>query len=388
MSTELVNCEKSTADNNTPSTHADIQTPLTTNDNLSSLTKHSDKAFMNMEAKFSALKGYIDCQISILNSKVDLFIDSLKETITKIEKRENHNIEILQEKIRFLQKELLAKNDLIKSLMETQTVALEAITNLKEALQAQQEFSNISYKQPIQQHHQGHQNNHQKFLKNTKQQQNHHHQFLNQRQQQELLKEQEQQQRDGKQQQKHQQKLQHQTQQQQQQQQKQQHQQQQQIQLQQQQKLNSHQSKTIFVSNLHQSVTVDDLYELIGLRSTNYLRNNCHIEMDHFSNPDQPIASATVTAPAHVCEELLKLHGIDIHDNPLIAEMSKSPLEQSNHYFQPPLQPPPIQQVIHSYGNTVNTKRKDIALFADSIPKGMKTKDINSRIKDGKIHLK
>ena len=38
---ESVNSEESTADNNTPSTHADIQTP-TTNDNLSSLTKHCD----------------------------------------------------------------------------------------------------------------------------------------------------------------------------------------------------------------------------------------------------------------------------------------------------------------------------------------------------------
>ena len=110
--------------------------------------------------------------------------------------------------------------------------------------------------------------------------------------------------------------------------------------------------------------------------------------MDHFSNAYQPFASATVTAPAHICEELLKLHGIDFYDNPLVIEMSKSPLEQSNHYFQPPLQPPPIQRVIHSYGNTVNTKRKDIALFADSIPKGMRIKDINSCIKGGKIHLK
>ena len=137
------------------------------------------------------------------------------------------------------------------------------------------------------------------------------------------------------------------------------------------------------MTNLHQSVTVDDLYELFGLISTNYLRNNCHIEMDHFSNVDQPFASATVTAPSHVCEELLKLHGIDFHDNPLVIEMSKSPLEQSNHYSQPPLQPPLIQRVIHSYGN-VNTKRKDIALFADSIPKGMRMKDLNSRDEVGK----
>ena len=40
--TESANSEESTADNNAPSAHGDIQTSLTTNDNLSSLTKHSD----------------------------------------------------------------------------------------------------------------------------------------------------------------------------------------------------------------------------------------------------------------------------------------------------------------------------------------------------------
>ena len=179
--TESVIRAESTADNNSPSTHANIQTPLTTNDNISSLTKHSDKAFMNMKATFSALKGYINCEISILNSKVDQFIESLKERITKIEKRESSSIEFRQENIRFLQKELLAKDDLIKSLMETPTVALEAITNLKGKLQDQRELSNVTYKQQTQQHHQGHQNNQQKFLKNSKQQQNHHRHFQNQR---------------------------------------------------------------------------------------------------------------------------------------------------------------------------------------------------------------
>ena len=77
---------------------------------------------MNMEAKFSALKGYIDCEISSLNSKVDQFIESLKETITKVEKSDNNNMEILQESTRFLQKNLLAKSDITKSLTKTQTV--------------------------------------------------------------------------------------------------------------------------------------------------------------------------------------------------------------------------------------------------------------------------
>ena len=97
--TESVNITESTANNNAPLTDADTQIPLTTNDNLFSMTKQSDQAFMNMEAKFSALKGYIDCEISILNSKVDQFIESLKESITKIEKRESSSIEILQENI-------------------------------------------------------------------------------------------------------------------------------------------------------------------------------------------------------------------------------------------------------------------------------------------------
>ena len=120
---------------------------------------------MNMEAKFYALKGYIDCEISILNSKIDQFIESLKETITKIEKRESNSIEILQENICVLQKELLANNDIIKSLMETQTVALEAITNLRGKPQDQRELSNVTFSQQTHHHHQGHQNNQQKISK-------------------------------------------------------------------------------------------------------------------------------------------------------------------------------------------------------------------------------
>ena len=153
-----------------------------------------------MEGKFSALKGYIDCEISILNNKVDQFIELLKEAITKIEKCESSSIEILQVNIFFLQKEHLAKNELIKSLMETQKIALEAITIPKEKPQDLQELSNVTNKQQTQEHHQGHQNYHQKFLKNNKQQQNHHCHFQNQRHQQQLQKEREQQQ-DGKQQQ-------------------------------------------------------------------------------------------------------------------------------------------------------------------------------------------
>ena len=46
---DSVSSEESTADNNTPLTHADIQTSLITKGNVSSLIKHSDRAFMKMK---------------------------------------------------------------------------------------------------------------------------------------------------------------------------------------------------------------------------------------------------------------------------------------------------------------------------------------------------
>ena len=72
-----------------------------------------------MEATFSVLKGYINCEISVLNGKVDLFIKISRETITKKENYENNNVEVFQENISFVEKELLVKNDILKSLMET-----------------------------------------------------------------------------------------------------------------------------------------------------------------------------------------------------------------------------------------------------------------------------
>ena len=60
----------------------------------------------------------------------------------------------------------------------------------------------------------------------------------------------------------------------------------------------------------------------------------------------------------HLLMSLKHLHEVDFHDNLLVIEMSKSPLEQSNHYSQPPLQPTPIQRVIDSSENAVNPKRK------------------------------
>ena len=185
-------------------------------------------------------------------------------------------MELLQENTCFLQKELLAKNDIIKSMIETQKVGLETVVNLDEKPQDQQELANVTYKQQIQQHCQDdkiisinfkqisrrttivnfkirdNSSIYKKNENNNKKMENYNihcsrnynillsSSNINNKKQQ-------------------------------------------------QQQLHSHQSKIIFVTNLHQHVTVDDIYKWHGLRCAKYqeataifkwttsvmMRNNC-----------------------------------------------------------------------------------------------------------------
>lgn len=51
------------------------------------------------------------------------------------------------------------------------------------------------------------------------------------------------------------------------------------------------------------------------------------------------------------------------HENQLVLEMTKFPLKQSTRSLQLPKQLLPLVCVIHNYGNTVNSKRKDVKTF-------------------------
>ena len=48
----------------------------------------------------------------------------------------------------------------------------------------------------------------------------------------------------------------------------------------------------------------------------------------------------------------------------------------------------PIQNMNSAFSNAVTPKKKSIAFFSDSIPRGMKMKHLNSQMKEGRIHLK
>ena len=74
------------------------------------------------EAKISVLKSYVACELSTLYNKTDRFMETFNKTISNFETKP---YEILQDNIEFLQNELRSKDEIIKTLMETQTAALE-----------------------------------------------------------------------------------------------------------------------------------------------------------------------------------------------------------------------------------------------------------------------
>ena len=80
-----------------------------------------------VEAQVLALKRYAKCEISSINNN----IESLFEPLNKMSSTEYKALEILQENISFLQKELTSKDEIIKALIETETSIFESVSYQK-----------------------------------------------------------------------------------------------------------------------------------------------------------------------------------------------------------------------------------------------------------------
>ena len=163
----------------------------------------------------------------------------------------------------------------------------------------------------------------------------------------------------------------------------------------------------MYVGNLHENVTESDLVEASGLRTTNYLIDNCSIEMSKLQQNGRLNSNAFILAPCHVSNELVELHSLGFNDRKIIIEEAKAPTkallnvlltsaeanDQQNMQKMPstinnvrsklPTAPKeeqsPIQNINSTYSNAVIPKKKNIALFSDSIPRGMKMKHLNSQ---------
>ena len=107
--------------------HSDIDTPLLQNVFTPAKKPESDMSTVKIEALITALKSYVSCEISMINAKLTSFSEHINKTISNLNHRENKHLESLHDNISFLQKELIMKNEIMKSLTETQTVVLNTI---------------------------------------------------------------------------------------------------------------------------------------------------------------------------------------------------------------------------------------------------------------------
>ena len=69
--------------------------------------------------------------------------------------------------------------------------------------------------------------------------------------------------------------------------------------------------KKIYVGNTNKDVTISDLNELFGLKTTRYLQEYCSIELPVNEKTGKSRGFAFISCPDHVCNELIKLNGIN-----------------------------------------------------------------------------
>ena len=80
------------------------------------LKKHISK----LEAQLSAIKSYMNFEISILTNKIESISNDFEKRIKTLLGKEKSKLEILQQNMALLQNELLSKNGVKKSIIEIQ----------------------------------------------------------------------------------------------------------------------------------------------------------------------------------------------------------------------------------------------------------------------------
>ena len=113
--------------------------------------------------------------------------------------------------------------------------------------------------------------------------------------------------------------------------------------------------KRLYVGNLNRNVTEDELSNLFGLKSTKYLTQNCSIQMPLNKNTGKSRGYAFLNLPSHICDEVIKLDGIEFKNFNIKIEEAKSnnPINsQSNvqSHFRPQVVANKYPQNQHLFG--------------------------------------
>ena len=111
-----------------PVRNPDLHTPLSSN--KKDHFQHDQQQTINrLEAQISALKNHLKCEVSTMNSRIDLLSEVIENKINVLRDKD---IEVLLNNITFLQKELKTKNEIIKNLLDTQSALVESLSLAKQ----------------------------------------------------------------------------------------------------------------------------------------------------------------------------------------------------------------------------------------------------------------
>ena len=263
--------------NNQYQVTSETQTPLSTfpeTPHISIIKDQTQQKVLRVEAELSAIKSHFRCELSTLNSKIESLTTSLNGALKKLENHPRKCCSIVQDNLLFLQKELLSKDEIIKSLLETQTPVFDSISNTALDKQTPTTLS---------------------VLPNLreKQQRKHQVQYLTKQQ---IKKQQEQPM----------QKTQY---------------------LKRTQKYNM---KKVYLRNLNKDVTINDLNELFGFKTTCYLQDSCNTELPTNEKTGKLKGIAFISCPDFECNELIKLNETDFLETYIIVEEARSTRSRFN----------------------------------------------------------
>ena len=134
--------------------------------------------------------------------------------------------------------------------------------------------------------------------------------------------------------------------------------------------------------------------------STSYLRDTCNIDFPINNKTGKFKGFAFIRAPAHITDELIKLDGIAYHDNELRAEDATSTRKRTSNNISNKSRRPSVvvnnyPENQHSYGRKFSAseskfskRKKQIVIFSDSMPRGIRLREFNYWLHKGYAQLK
>lgn len=250
----------------------ELTTQKTNTQNKETLTEPNEENGIKTEAKLSALKSFIKCEIAILNDKFEMF---RKEVNEKVRMSDNimKSLEILQQNNSLLQNQLVSKDDMIKSLMDTQMKILEALSEKNTGKNPKDQSSEST----MNQHNEKYLDKCERVLNN---QIKHPDQCEHLHTNKDKLS----------------------------------------------QNIDST-PKRLYLGNLNKDVTEDDINDLFGLKSTKYLTQNCSIQMPLNRITGKSRGYAFLTLPSHISKEVIKLDGIEFKNLNIKIEEARTNIQ-------------------------------------------------------------